>query len=479
MWLLLALLLCADPVLRAAAQTLPDLGSAADATLSPQLERRLGEKVMREIRYHDPSYVDDPEVTAYLDTIGEKLVSAPPGASERFEFFGIRDNTINAFALPGGFVGVNTGLLAACDNESELASVMAHEISHVTQRHIARQMNQQQQMQLPTLAAMAAAILLGRSRPDLAMGAVTALQGVNVQSQIAYTRDFEREADRIGFQRLVAAGYDPEGMPEFFEKMQRYTRISEDGSFPTYLRDHPVTTERIADAENRAAKVRYRQHLDSLEFFLVKAKLRAERGDALDEVAYFKDLVRDRRYANEAAARFGLVAALLRAERPREAEAQLAQLRALHPASPMIETLAARVSQALGDRDAGLNILKNALAQYPGRRPIVYAYVDALYDARGYREALAVLSEPLRRYPDDERLRVLQAKTYAALGKRLLQHQAQAEVYVLQGSLPAAIEQLQLARSAGDGDFYQLSVVDARLRDLQARHQREMREAKP
>jgi predicted Zn-dependent protease len=476
--LLLALLLCADPLGRALAQTLPDLGGAADATLSPQLERSIGEKIMRDIRYHDPSYVDDPEVTAYLNWIGDKLASAPPGASERFEFFGVRDNSINAFAMPGGFVGVNTGLLALCDNESELASVLAHEISHVTQRHIARQLAQQQEMQLPTMAALAAAILLGRSRPDLAVGAAAAVQGVNVQSQIAYTREYEREADRIGFQRLVAAGFDPQGMSEFFEKLQRYTRISDDSSYPTFLRDHPLTPERIADAENRAAKLPYRQHRDSLEFFLVKAKIRVERGEARDAVVHFQDAVRDRRFANEAAARYGLVAALLLNGEPRKAAAQLAALRALHAESPMIETLAARVSQALGERDAALKILRDARARYPDWRPIVYDYVDALYDARRYQDALAALAEPLRHDPDDEHLRVLQAKTYAALGKRLLQHQAQAEVYVLQGSLPAAIEQLQLARAAGDGNFYQLSEVDSRMRQLKAQHEREQRDAK-
>ena len=476
--LLLALALLVEPVPRASAQNLPDLGGTADAMLSPQMERRIGENIVREIRYQDPSYVDDPEVTAYLDTIGEKLASAPPGASQHFEFFGVRDNTINAFALPGGFVGVNTGLLEACDDESELASVLAHEITHVTQRHIARQLSQQQQMQLPTMMALAAAILLGRSRPDLAMGAITAVQGVNVQSQITYTREFEQEADRIGFQRLVAAGFDPHAMAEFFEKMQRYTRISDDSSFPTYLRDHPVTSERIAEAENRAAKLPYRQHVDSLEFYLVKAKLRAERGDARDEVAYFRDVVRDGRYANEVAARYGLVAALLRNNQPRDAEAQFAALRGLHAQDPMLATLEARVRQALGDRDGALAILKAALARYPNRRPIVYAYVNALHDTGRYKEALAALAEPLRLYPDSERLWVLQAKTYAALGKRLLQHQAQAEVYVRQGSLPAAIEQLQLARSAGDGDFYQLSEIDSRLRELRARHERETQEAK-
>jgi len=462
----------------AAAQNLPDLGGSMDVVLTPQMERRIGENTMREIRYHDPSYVDDPEVTAYLQRIGERLAEAPPGAKQRFEFFGIRDNTINAFALPGGFVGVNTGLIMAADDESELASVLAHEISHVTQRHIARQLAQQQQMQLPTLAALAAAILLGRSRPDLAVGAAAAVQGANVQSQLAYSREFEREADRIGFQRLVAAGFDPHGMPDFFEKMERYTRITDDSSFPTYLRDHPLTPERIADAENRADQLPYRQHIDSLEFFLVRARLRAESGDARDQVTHFRDILRDKRYSNETAAHYGLVLALLRAGQPREAEAQFALLRATHAQSPMIEALAARVRQANGDLAGALEILRKAQSTYPDWRPLVYAYVEALQSAGRYNDALVALAEPVRRYPDVERLRVLQAQTYAALGKRLLQHQAQAEVYVLQGSLPAAIEQLQLARTSGDGDFYQLSEVDSRMRELKAQHQREQREQK-
>ena len=281
--LLLAALLAFVVPARALAQSqdLPDLGSVAESVMSPQAERRLGESVMRELR-NDPHYIEDPEVTAYLDTLGDKLVNAVPGAEWRFQFFAMRDPTINAFALPGGFVGVNTGLINIADNESELASVLAHEITHVTQHHIARLFARQQQLQLPTMAAMVAAILLGNSSPDLAVGAATAAQAGNVQANISYTRGFEKEADRIGFQRLVAAGFDPKGMPEFFEKMQRYTQLSDDGSVPAYLRDHPVTTERIADAENRAAHAQYHPHPDSIEFGLVRAKLRAENGDADD-----------------------------------------------------------------------------------------------------------------------------------------------------------------------------------------------------
>jgi len=475
---LAALLAFVVPVCASAqSQNLPDLGGVADSTLSPHAERRMGESIMADIR-RDPAFVEDPEITDYLDKLGDKLASAPPGAGQDFEFFAVRDPGINAFALPGGFVGVYTGLIAAADNESELASVLAHEITHVTQRHIARLLSQQQQMQLPTMAALVAAILVGNSRPDLAAGAAAAASAGNVQSQIKYTREYEREADRIGFQRLVAAGFDPQGMPEFFEKMQRYTRLSDDGGVPTYLRDHPVTTERIADAENRAAHVPYHQHPDSLEFHLVRAKVRALAGDASEQVTYFEGRVRDRRYANEAAARYGLVVALLRARRSADAAAQLARLRDLHPASAMVEMLAARVRQAQGDDAGATAILRAALGRYANSRPLVYAYVAALQDAGRNREALQALETPLRLYPRDGHLRMLQAKTYAALGKRLLQHQAQAEVYVLQGSLPAAIEQLQLAQSAGDGDFYQLSAVDARLRELRAQRQQEAREAK-
>ena len=461
----------------AQSQGLPDLGGAAESLMSPRAEHRLGESSMRDIR-RDPRYLEDAEVTSYLDTLGDKLVNALPGADEPFQFFAMRDPTINAFALPGGFVGVDTGLINIADNESELASVLAHEITHVTQRHIVRLLAEQQKMQLPTMAAMVAAILLGNSSPDLAAGAATAAQAGNVQANISYTRGFEEEADRIGFQRLVAAGFDPNGMPEFFKKMQRYTSLSEDGSVPAYLRDHPVTTQRIADAENRAAHVHYRPHPDSVEFGLVRARLRAEAGDPGDAVEHFEGLVRDARRANEAAARYGVAVALLRARRTADAQKQLARLRELHVEDPMIETLAARLRRASGDGAGALALLHSALARYPDYRPLVYDYVAALQDAGRNQEALEALAEPVRLHPRDVHLHMLQAKTYAALGKRFLQHQAQAEVYVLQGSLPAAIEQLELARSAGDGDFYQLSVADARLHQLRARLKEQTRDAK-
>jgi len=456
---------------------LPDLGDASAADLPPAAERRIGETVMRDIR-RDPAYLDDPEVAEYLNAVGARLVAVAPGARQDFEFFALRDPTINAFALPGGFIGVHSGLITMTDSESEIASVLAHEIAHVTQHHIARQIGIQKQMQVPMMIAMAAAILLGRSRPDLANGAIAAAQGGAIQSQLAYSRDFEREADRLGFQTLLASGYDVRAMGQFFEKMQRYTRLQDSGAIPGYLRTHPVTTERIADAQARAEGQPYRQYVDPIDYHLVRAKLRAEAVEPRDAVRIFTDAVGDKRYANEPGARYGLAVAYLRAGEPKRAEAEVARLRADKVSSPMIDMLAARARLAQDDQAGALAILKASLARNPHRRSLLYAVLGVLQDQGRYDEVLAMIAEPLRLYPRDVKLHEARARAYAGQGKRLLQHQAQAEVYFLQGSLPAAIEQLQLAQSSGDGNFYELSAVDARLKELRAEHARDLQDEK-
>ena len=473
-WLAAAAIVLAPP---AFGQTLPDLGGG-DFAVSPQLERRIGESIAREIRFRDPSYVDDPEAEDYLKNLGTRLAQANPALRVDLDFFVLRDHTVNAFALPGGFVGVHTGLINTAETESELASVLAHELGHVSQRHLARLLSQQQQMQMPMMVALAAAILLGRSRPDLAAGAAAAAQGAGIQSQLSYSRDFEREADRIGLQTLEDAGFDVRAMATFFEKMQRSTRVSDDGTLPGYLRTHPITTERIADVQNKAAGMPYRQHADAVDFYLVRAKLRADAGEPRDAVASFESALREQRYASEPATHYGFAESLLRAGRVKEAQRELERVRASGIESPMLETLAARIKQAAGDKAGASALLAEAQKRYPYSRAVSYAYIEALQHAGQNDAALAVLRETITQYPKEARLYGMQAQAYAATGKRLLQHQAQGEAYALQGSLPAAIEQLQLARTAGDGDFYQLSVVDARLKELRAQYAAEMKEAK-
>ena len=474
---LIAMLAFAIPLARGQV-SLPDLGDSSSSVLSPQLERKLGESVMRDIRLNEPNFVDDPEINEYLNALGYKLLSSVPGARLDFDFFAVREPSINAFALPGGFVGVHTGLLTSADTESELASVLAHEITHVTQHHIARLFGAQKQMQLPAMIAMAAALLAARSRPDVASGVAMAAQGAAIQGQLSYSRDFEREADRIGFQTLQAAGFDVRGMPAFFEKLQRFTRVSDDGSAPGYLRSHPLTADRVADAQNRAQNAPYHQHADSIGFHLVRAKLRAESSDPREAVMFFNSVLADRRFANETAAHYGLAVALLRNRQIAEAKAESEKLRAGPVKNPMIDALAGRVLQAAGEGPAAIALIKDAMGRNPYYLPLVYSYVGALLDGNHTADAMAVLSEQVRLYPQSARLLGMQAKGYAALGKRLLQHQVQAEVYVIQGSLPAAVEQLQLAQAAGDGNFYELSAVEARLKEVRARLSAEAKQPK-
>jgi len=462
---------------QARAQTLPELGDTSGALLSPNLERRIGEQAMREIRLHEPSFLDDPELTEYVNEIGRRIVAASPGARQDFEFFMVRDNTINAFAMPGGFVGVHTGLLLAAQTESELAGVLAHEVAHVTQHHLARLLGKQEQMSIPTLAAVVLGLLAARAHPDLAQAVIAGAGATGIQSQLNYTRDFEREADRIGFQFLQQAGFDVGGMGSFFERMQKATRLYENNA-PAYLRTHPLTTERIADMQNRAQTAEYKQAPDSIEFHLARAKLRAEQGLPREAVAHFSELVRERRYAEEASARYGLASALARARDFPRAASEIETVRKLIGTHPMVELLMARVRVGAGDPAGARDVLRAALARAPNYRPLHYAYVEVLQGMGEHQAALAWLADLVKSYPQDALMYGLQAKSYAASGKRLLHHQALAETYVLQGTLPAAIEQLQLAQKSGDGDFYQLSAVDARLRDLRSLQAEEKKTAR-
>lgn len=469
---LLALFLAFLPP--ALAEGLPDLGDAGQALLSPPMERRIGESIMRDMRLRDPDFVDDPELTEYLNALGNRLVANSQDVRQDFEFFLIRDSTLNAFAMPGGFIGVHTGLIVAAQSESELAAVLAHEIAHVTQRHMARMASRDGQLSMAMLAAMALAILSRNSQVGSAAAALG--QASAITAQIGFTREFEREADRLGFLTLEKSGFNVRAMPEFFLRLQKAGRLYENNA-PAYLRTHPVSTERIADAQNRIQGLAYRQTPDSLDFQLVRAKLRAEQGTAREALAQMQSDLQDKKFSNETAARYGFAVALLRAREPARAEAELAPL-LRSTDHPMVAGLAARIKQAKGDNQGAVEAIKLALVRYPNNRALNYAYIDALQQQGKHPDAALLLDEQLKNYPRDARLYALRAKSYASMGKRLLQHQSQAEAYVLQGSLPAAIEQLQLAQKSGDGDFYQLSSVEARLRNLRQQLAEEMKQAK-
>jgi predicted Zn-dependent protease len=462
---LLAALLLTVPA--AVADGLPELGDSSQTVFSPQEERRVGEAIMAEIR-RDRSLVDDAEITDYLNGLGYRLVAASPDNRLDFEFFVIQDSSLNAFALPGGFIGVHTGLIQATQSESELAGVLAHEISHVTQHHLARLIAKQQQSSLTSLAALAVAILASRSNPQVSSAAIATAQATAIQTQLDFTREHEREADRIGLQILDKAGFDARGMASFFERLQKATRLYENNA-PDYLRTHPITSERIADIENRLEKIPYHQVPDSLEFQLVRAKVQATQDSPRQAVAFFEDSLREKKYSNVTAQRYGLAVALMRAKDYPQAEQELASLRKGAVPNAMVENLAAQLKAEEGQETAALAQYRAALRTFPSHRALIYGYADTLLHARQSEEALKVVTRALKSFPSDYHLHQFQAQAYAAQGKRLLSHQAQAEAYVRLGNLTAAIEQLQAGLKAGDGDFYQLSMAEARLRELRTK----------
>ncbi len=252
---------------------LPDMGSPAAAVLSRTDEYRLGAMVTKELRDQN-ALIEDPEISEYVNGVGTRLAAQSAEGGRGFQYFVIKEPTINAFAVPGGFVFINAGLVLASSTESELAGVMAHETAHVTQHHIARMINDQSKQSLTTAAALLGAILLGAIGGGQAIeGGIAAAQGLAVQHQINFTRDNEWEADRVGIGFLAGAGYDPYGMGQMFETMSRHEGLAAT-YIPAMLIDHPVTTDRIAEQRARAAQFPPRKGKDSQSYELIRERVR-------------------------------------------------------------------------------------------------------------------------------------------------------------------------------------------------------------
>ena len=450
------------------AQKLPDLGDSSQTMMSPAQERKLGEAIVRQIR-NGGGFLEDPEVNDYLNELGNRLVTATRDVRQDFLFFAVPDPQINAFALPGGFIGVNTGLILLAQSESQLASVLAHEISHVTQHHVTRGMASQQNVLLTTLAGLALAILAsktgGSNSSQATSAAIAGTQALAVQQQINFTRENEFEADRIGFSRLVAAGFDPNAMADFFDRLQRSSRFVE-GNMPSYLRDHPITYERISEAKARAHELPYKQVPDSLDFHMVRALLQSYQGDPRETVANFDRTIAERKYNNEVAEHYGLVAALLRAKDIPRAKVELVTLERIAPPHPMVEAMAGNVLLAANEYPAAVARFESALTRYPNKMQLIHDYPEALIKAGRPADASAFAERELVRYPGEGPLHEIAARAYAAQDRRLKQHEHQGEFYAWLGNLPLAVAQFELAAKSGDGDFYQMSVVETRLRVL-------------
>jgi predicted Zn-dependent protease len=479
---------------------LPDLGDSSSASLSPVDERKLGQEIMREIR-RDPDYSNDTVFSDYLNGLAQQLVgparqlglSGFEGAgsfSLSFELFGVRDKSINAFALPGGYIGVHTGLIVAAETESELASVLGHEMGHVSQKHIARMYSKEGTNSMIALASIVLAILAARNNPNAAQGLAVGGQALAIQNQLSYSRDAEREADRVGFQILQASGFDVQGMPDFFQRMQRANSIMENG-VPGYLRTHPLTTDRIADMQDRVRGLAVRKVPSSIEFYLLKARARliqTSSSSNYPELRQFNEsLTHKTDLSKQLEGYYGLTLLNMKQERWADAENNLQKtkniLQAMSAAgSPVkkwslaVEATSIDLMVAHGQYEAAikeLNLLKSA---YPNSRTFNLQTINIELKLKQYEPAIAWMKTQLRANPDDAVLWDLLAKAYNLTGKKALQYAALAEKYVSGGAWIAAIEQMRLAKEAGDADFYQASEIEARARQIQEMYRQELRE---
>ena len=457
---------------QSAAQGLPDLGDISSKAISEAQERTIGNRIMRDIRA-DPAYIDDPEVADYITELGTRLMAGADVPRKDVTYFVLQEDVVNAFALVGGHIGIHTGLFVLSQNESELAGVMAHEIAHILQKHQARTIAGANRASWASLAALAVAVLASQSKSSssgqMTEAAATAAAAYQVQNMLDYTREHEREADRVGLTLLERAGFDPNGMASFFERLMRANRLNEFKGAPSYLRTHPLTTERIADMQDRTPQAVFRagRAEGSLEYRLVRARLRAFTGTPSEALAQMRAELAEQTVVRPREQVYGLALAQRRARDFEGAWKTLEPIRR-GDSHAAFERLAAQLLADRGRGDEALATYRKALESFPESRGLAQGYLELLVDRGMHREALADVAERLRKFPEDYRLYELQARAFEATGRTLSQHRAQAEAQFRRGNLAAAVQQLDWAVRQKGGDYYEEASAEARLRELRA-----------
>jgi predicted Zn-dependent protease len=488
---------------------LPSLGDPSVAELSPAAERKLGEKIMLEIR-RDPDFLEDVQLTEYLGRIGARLAEHTVKYADyapAIEIFAVRDRSINAFALPGGFIGVHTGLIALARSEGELASVLAHEIAHVSQRHIARQLGKQAQQSWIGLASFLLAALAASRSPDAAQAAIAFGQAAAIQGQLNFSRDMEREADRIGLQLLTDAGFEPPAMLAFFLRMQQATKLADNNQFP-YLRSHPLSGERVADVEMRlgigprpAASGSAASAGDALlaerlpaaggitEFGLMALRARIGSESNADGWRGVREHCRALPAAEALAAQYCKALAALRLRdfeaAGRAAAAFALRAQAPRPIARLAAMLQAEVATEGGAPQQALALLAPWAQAEPLSRPVQLLHARAALavgklhgDPAALRSGRATLLRWTSLHRDDAVAWQLLGQVHAALGEEAQALRAAAEINAAQQQWSTAIGLLERARGLRVADYYEGSIIDARLRELRERLKAEMEEGR-
>jgi len=471
----------ATPTPRPGSSQLPMLGDGSE--LGASAERRLGDRIAREI-YRDPDYLDDPVLAEYVDAIWQPLLAAArqrgdisAELDERFawEIMLGRDRTINAFALPGGYLGLHLGLIGVVGSRDELASVLAHELSHVSQRHISRLMTKQNAQTPWMIGAMILGILAASKNPDSANALLVGSQAVAMQNQLNFSRDMEREADRVGFAVLGQAGFSPQGFTGMFDKLQQAARLNDNGSFP-YLRSHPLTTERIADMQSRmpAGSAAPTTADSPLDHAMVSARARILSNPGVDALRSAVAEAAVPGLASAPASRQAgvLYSATLASARMRDfaaAQATLGRLSVVSAASPaavrLVRLLAAELALQAGQP---ADILSGA------GRPELFLNTQSLLLSGRPGDALPALQTWLSRHPRDASAWQALSSASAAQGLTLRAIRADGEAQVARLDYGAALDRFKAAQNlmrvapGGAGlDHIEASIIDTRSRAVQ------------
>ncbi len=446
---------------------LPDMGDSSGTLITPAEEKELGEAFFRSL-HAQININQDAEIQRYIQTIGEKLAANSDAPSNPFHFFVVMENDINAFAGPGGYIGVNSGLILITEAESELASVIGHEIAHVTQRHLYRAAEAASRLSVPTMAATLAAILLATQSPAMGQAAIMAVQAGSIQFQINFTRENEEEADRVGMQTLAASQFDPRSMPTFFERLQQNTRYSGQ-NIPEFLRTHPVTASRISDTRGRADSYAYKQYPDSLAYQLIKAKIRVLMATNSAEVTqYFQSRLNQGTTEQRTVARYGMGLIALNTQKFTEAETIFQGLAKASPNQQHYSTALARTALEAKDYQTALTRYKNLVEQYPDNQALALEYITSLLKVGNIAQARKNLAALETKTQQSPAYWELLAQVYSALNQPAESHRYLAEYYYATGQIQDAILQIRLAQKSKGLNFQLSSILADRLSFLLA-----------
>ncbi|WP_417518158.1 M48 family metalloprotease [Marinobacter sp.] len=450
---------------------LPSIGGNGGGLISGQQESDIGQQVMVSIRRSAPR-ITDPLVYDYLSAIIYKLVPSAPLDNRDLTLALIDSPAINAFAVPGGIVGVNGGLFLNAATEQQFASVLAHELAHLSQRHFARRLEQQETSAPLTIAGMIAGIVLSAvTQSDIGIAAIAGTQALAIQNMLAYSRLHEQEADRVGLDILAVAGMDPRGMPEMFEIMMRQNRL-QGSSMPEYLSTHPLTQNRVADTRNRAEQYPEKTIRDGQEYHLVRSRLQVHYAPSPEiAVETFESYLNKPDAQNNEAIRYGLAVAYLSNNQFEKAARIINELLASNPGRITLQVTLAEIRIQENRLDEARALLEDALSRNPGNYPITSTLADVEIAAGKGTQAAEYLKQLTRRMPQQEYLWLRLAEAEGMARNIVGVHRARAEYDALMGDLESAQRQLRQAQEKLPAGSAQRQVVSERLGEITSRLQ--------